>query len=134
MQNPSDKKPTLELTPLVEITKTELQPIQDDSDYVSARGNLNNAIAVGTEALSQLADLAELTQDPRIYRVLNEFIANMVIASKTIMDIKQQSLSIRQQETDPNAPTEIHNNLNVNLSMSEALELIKKTVKQDEKQ
>jgi len=84
----------LDLTPL-EPVRPQLVAIKDDSDYQTAKGNIHNVLDVGTAAMGELAEMARLSQDPRVYRVLTELISAMTTANKELMEIKQKDVEIQ---------------------------------------
>ena len=95
----------LDLTPL-EPTKKELIAVKSDDDYQTAKGNMHNVIDVGTRAMTDLADMAQQSQDPRVYRVLTELISAMTTANKELMEIKSKEVEIRHKEEKANdSPT-----------------------------
>lgn len=101
----------LDLTPL-EPTKKELIAVKSDDDYQTAKGNMHNVIDVGTRAMTDLADMAQQSQDPRVYRVLTELISAMTTANKELMEIKSKEVEIRHKEEKANdSPTTVNQNL-----------------------
>lgn len=115
----------LDLTPL-EPTKKELVPVKSDDDYQTAKGNMHNVIDVGTRAMTDLADMAQQSQDPRVYRVLTELISAMTTANKELMEIKSKEVDIRhKEEKADNSPTTVNQNLFVG-STAELLKLMQK--------
>lgn len=115
----------LDLTPL-EPTKKELIAVKSDDDYQTAKGNMHNVIDVGTRAMTDLADMAQQSQDPRVYRVLTELISAMTTANKELMEIKSKEVDIRhKEEKADNSPTTVNQNLFVG-STAELLKLMQK--------
>jgi hypothetical protein len=115
----------LDLTPL-EPTKKELVAIKTDNDYETAKGNMHNVIDVGTRAMTDLADMAQQSQDPRVYRVLTELISAMTTANKELMEIKSKEVDIRhKEEKTDNSPKTVNQNLFVG-STAELLKLMQK--------
>ena len=101
----------LDLTPL-EPTKKELIAVKSDDDYQTAKGNMHNVIDVGTRAMTDLADMAQQSQDPRVYRVLTELISAMTTANKELMEIKSKEVEIRhKEEKTDDSPTTVNQNL-----------------------
>ncbi len=113
---------SLDLTPLVPMKK-DLKAIVSDSDYETAKGNMQNVLDVGTTALSELASMAQLSQDPRIYRVLTELISAMTTANKELMEIKMKEVDIRKAEEKGDKPDTVNNNLFVG-STADLIKLI----------
>lgn len=115
----------LDLTPLEPI-KQQLVAVKSDDDYQTAKGNMHNVIDVGTRAMTDLADMAQQSQDPRIYRVLTELISAMTTANKELMEIKSKEVEIRHKEEKANdSPTTVNQNLFVG-STAELLKLMQK--------
>jgi len=100
----------LDLTPLIP-QKKELKMITSDDDYQMAKGNMQNVLEVGTNALSELASMANLSQDPRVYRVLTELISAMTTANKEMMEIKMKQVDIEQKQQKEQSPQTVNQNL-----------------------
>lgn len=115
----------LDLTPLIP-QKKELTFVKSDDDYQMAKGNMENVIDVGTNALSELASMANLSQDPRVYRVLTELISAMTAANKELMDIKLKQVNIEQKQQKDNSPQTVNQNLFVG-STADLVKLLEKT-------
>jgi len=82
---------TLNLVPIAP-TSQELKVAKvanTDNEYAAVKQNMDSIIDVGTAALSQLAEMATLSQDARVYRVLTELISAMVTANKEVIAMKQ---------------------------------------------
>lgn len=118
---------SLELTPLVP-TKKEIKAVSGSTDYDTAKGNMQNILDVGTDALSELASMAQLSQDPRVYRVLTELISAMTTANKELMEIKMREVEIKKAEQESDKPQNVNNNLFV----GSTAELVKLLQKQEE--
>lgn len=115
----------LNLTPITPQSK-QLVAVRTDDDYQTAKSNMHNVIDVGTAAMGQLASMAELSQDPRVYRVLTELISAMTTANKELMEIKAKDVEIKQAEQKPaDQPTTVNQNLFVG-STAELLKLFQK--------
>lgn len=115
----------LDLTPL-EPTKKELVPVKSDDDYQTAKGNMHNVIDVGTRAMTDLADMAQQSQDPRVYRVLTELISAMTTANKELMEIKSKEVDIRHKEEKADGPKTVNQNLFVGLTTAELVTMLQK--------
>lgn len=103
---------SLNLTPLIP-DKKEIKAIIKNDEYETAKENMNNVIQVGTEALSELATMAQLSQDPRIYRVMTELISAMTTANKELVEIKRINTDIEIKQTKKDEPTTVNQNLYV---------------------
>lgn len=110
----------LDLVPLNENGGEILVPEETtkDADATYVRENMYEIIDTGKDALSEMAEIAQASQDPRAYRVLTELISAMVHANKEMMEIKKISKEIES----PNKKVE--QNLFVG-STSQMLELLK---------
>lgn len=115
----------LDLTPL-EPTKKELIAVKSDDDYQTAKGNMHNVIDVGTRAMTDLADMAQQSQDPRVYRVLTELISAMTTANKELMEIKSKEVEIRHKEEKADGPKTVNQNLFVGLTTAELVTMLQK--------
>lgn len=115
----------LDLTPL-EPTKKELIAVKSDDDYQTAKGNMHNVIDVGTRAMTDLADMAQQSQDPRVYRVLTELISAMTTANKELMEIKSKEVEIRHKEERADGPKTVNQNLFVGLTTAELVTMLQK--------
>lgn len=115
----------LDLTPLIP-QKKDLKMVCSDDDYQMAKGNMENVIDVGTNALSELASMANLSQDPRVYRVLTELISAMTTANRELMEIKTKQVDIELKQRKDNNPQTVNQNLFVG-STAELVKLLEKT-------
>jgi hypothetical protein len=95
---------------------------QVDDDFEFARGHMINVIEKGQEALSDMLQVAGMSQHPRAYEV----IATLV---KTVADANKDLLELQKRKKDLTgigpAPTTVNNNLFVG-STAELQQLIKK--------
>ncbi len=115
---------SLDLTPLVPLKK-DIDVIVCSDDYQTAKGNMQNVLSVGTNAMSQLASIAEMSQDPRVYRVLTELLSAMTTANRELMEIKMKEVEIKNAERKNDKPETINNNLFVG-STAELVALLQK--------
>lgn len=113
----------LDLTPLVP-TRKDVQAIVKNEDYETAKGNMHNVIEVGTGAMNDLAEMAKLSQDPRVYRVLTELLDTMINANKELIQIKKTDSEIKRIDQKDDVPQTVNQNLII--STKELLELINK--------
>lgn len=115
----------LDLTPLIP-QKKELKMVSSEDDYQMAKGNMENVIDVGTNALSELASMANLSQDPRVYRVLTELISAMTTANRELMEIKTKQVDVELKQRKDNSPQTVNQNLFVG-STAELVKLLEKS-------
>lgn len=115
----------LNLTPLIP-DKKEIKAIIKNDEYETAKDNMNNVIHVGTEALSELATMAQLSQDPRVYRVMTELLSAMVTANKELVEIKRINSDIEYKQSKKDEPAVVNQNLYVSTAdLGKMLESIK---------
>lgn len=116
---------SLDIVPLIP-SKKDLAAVKKSDDYETARGNMDNVIEVGTEAMTELAEMAKLSQDPRIYRVLTELLSAMTTANKELMEIKAKEvdIKIKEQSAEKEPAATVNQNLYVG-STAELLEILK---------
>lgn len=117
----------LDLTPLVP-DKKEIRSIKSDNLYETAKGNMEQILDVGQQAVGELYELAKLSQDPRVYRVFTELISAMTAANKELMEIKKVDVEVKEIERVKDQPQTINQNLFVGSTaeLSKFLETVKK--------
>ena len=117
----------LDLTPLVP-DKKEIRSIKSDNLYETAKGNMEQILDVGQQAVGELYELAKLSQDPRVYRVFTELISAMTAANKELMEIKKVDVEVKEIERVKDQPQTINQNLFVGSTaeLSKFIEGIKK--------
>ena len=100
---------TLNLVPIASTSKevTVAKVSNTDNEYAAVKQNMDSIIDVGTAALSQLAEMATLSQDARVYRVLTELISAMVTANKEVIEMKKTASEI----DGGGAPEKVVNNM-----------------------
>lgn len=113
----------LDLVPLQTDNK-KLEVVKNQDEYKAAKENMDTIIAVGTTALSELSTMANVSQDPRVYRVLTELIAAMVTANKEMIEMKKTNKEIQ----DDGEQKTVQNNLFVGSTadLAKMLEQLKK--------
>lgn len=105
---------TLNITPLVP-TAADVRAIKSSNEYETAKSGMEEVIHSGSAAIADLADLARLSQDPRVYRVLAEVLSTMVLANKGLMEIKKMEVEIDgvKKQDEPQQPTTVNQHLHV---------------------
>lgn len=100
---------TLNLVPVSTGSKELVAaPVANTNDeYTAVKQNMDSIIDVGTTALGQLAEMASLSQDARVYRVLTELISAMVTANKEVIAMKEINTKI----DGGSAPEKVVNNM-----------------------
>lgn len=117
----------LDLVPLDSDPKTLVASTPSANDeYEAAKSNMETIVNVGTDALKELASMAQASQDPRIYRVLTELIMAMTTANKEIIQMKKTNSEIKEPENS--GPTTVQNNMFVGSTaeLARMLEELKK--------
>lgn len=98
-----------------------------EDDFSSARHNIHDMINTAKDAISNLSQIANLSQQPRAYEVLAKLIETSVKANKDLLDIQEKIKQIKNIETktsiSDNSKT-INNNLFVG-STSDLQKLLK---------
>ena len=116
----------LDLTPLVP-DKKEIRSIKGSNEYETAKGNMEQILDVGQQAVGELYELAKLSQDPRVYRVFTELISAMTTANRELMEIKKVDTEVKEIERVKDQPQTINQNLFVGSTaeLSKFLETVK---------
>lgn len=119
---------SLNLTPLsknVEIVDINPQTTtSQDFDY--ARGNLIAAIEKGQEALSDVVQVAGMTQSARSFEAVASILNAVTTANEKLLDLSKKKKEIEAAD----GPSTINNNLFVG-STAELLKLIKNDDKKE---
>jgi len=113
------------LQPLVPANKIEVTPVTAEDDYEAARGNLESVVEVTMTAVSQMATIAQQTEDPRAYRVLNELLTTALASSKAFVEIKQMDADTKLKENASKGPQTVNQNLFVG-STAELADMLEK--------
>lgn len=106
-----EKLPSGEKTPQSEDT-TERE------DYMFARENIRDMIETGSVALSEIMELARLSQHPRAYEV----VATMY---KSVLDANKELSSLKDPKKDTTNEKVVNNNLFVG-STNDLLDMLQK--------
>jgi hypothetical protein len=78
----------LNLTPLVPVNNIHVQMTKGNTEFETAKGNIEQLIEVGQQAFGELAFLAQQSSDGRVYRVLTEMLTSLVAANKELVEIR----------------------------------------------
>jgi hypothetical protein len=78
----------LNLTPLVPVNNIQVQMTKGNTEFETAKGNIEQLIEVGQQAFGELAFLAQQSSDGRVYRVLTEMLTSLVAANKELVEIR----------------------------------------------
>ena len=81
-----------------------------EQDLSTVRDNLSNAIGVSQQAVQDMLSIAQQSQHPKAYEVLNAVIKTYADISMGLADLqmKKQRILSKQQSTDPQT---VNNNL-----------------------
>jgi len=115
---------SLNLTPLnskaevIDIQPNSSQTVNQDFDY--ARGNLVAAIEKGQEALSDIVQVAGMTQSARSYEAVASILNAVTNANKELLELSKKKKEIIEDDK----PSTVNNNLFVG-STAELLKMIK---------
>jgi hypothetical protein len=125
---------TLDLVPLDQLQPTTLPTVsnhgdnQVEDDFEFARGHMINVIEKGQEALSDMLQVAGMSQHPRAYEVIATLMKTMADANKDLLELQKRKKDLTG--IGP-VPTTVNNNLFVG-STAELQRLIKKQNEQTE--
>lgn len=117
---------TLNLTPYSndEAVVAEVINNENIADVIqTAKDNVENARDIASQAVADVLELAQRTQDPKIYEVLNGLLKTYSDISSGTIDIllKKQRFD-RNEASDPSAPTKVEQHLHV--STADLLKMI----------
>jgi len=112
---------SLNITPLPRSNQGELIPRETTSqDFDYARGNLIAAIEKGQEALTDVVQVASMTQSARSFEAVASILNAVTSANEKLLDLSKKKKEIEAAD----GPSTINNNLFVG-STAELLKLIK---------
>ena len=80
-----------------------------DTDYNYARENLYNVIERGSDALSNLVEIANQSESPRAYEIVGQLIKTLSDANKDLLEVQNKVKKLRE-ETEK-GPTNVTNAL-----------------------
>lgn len=116
---------TLDLAPLPQQPLAVVEPTHSDQitdDFEYARGNLISAIEKGQEALTNIVDVAGMSQHPRAFEVVATLLKTVADANKDLLELQKRK---RDLTGIASTPTTVNNNLFVG-STAELQQLIKR--------
>jgi|TARA_R110000851_G_scaffold167524_2_gene313183 hypothetical protein len=116
----------LELEPIKKDIKQANQLVKDskiDNDFEYARGNLYQVIENGSNALTDLLQVAQQGQHPRAYEVVATLVRTLSDANIALMDLTKKKQDITGEAVKN--PNTVNNNLFVG-STGDLQKLIKK--------
>jgi hypothetical protein len=120
----------LELEPLKkDITKAK-EIVSDsklDNDFEYARGNLYQVIENGSNALTELLEVAQQSQHPRAFEVVATLVRTLSDANIALMDLSKKKQNIETTANGGKNPSTVNNTLFVG-STGDLQKLIKKQI------
>lgn len=94
-------------------------------DFESARANIYTMVETAKDAIQNLSQIADSSQQPRAYEVLAKLIDTTISANKSLLDLQEKIRQIKDIETTHNDKAKtINNNLFVG-STSELQKILK---------
>lgn len=114
----------LDIVPMQEVLpKVQKQSPQEvDDDYHYARVNMINVIDKGKEALDDMLDVAQQSQQPRAYEVIATLIKTLSDSNKDLLELSKKAKELKKDQDD--GPKTVNNNLFVG-STAELQKLLK---------
>lgn len=109
---------TQELTQEV-IPAATVDQVEQDFEY--ARGNMIAVIEKGQEALGDILQIAQQSQQPRAFEVVSDLVKTLAQTNKDLLELMKQKKDIENKD----GPKTVNNNLFVG-STAELLKLMKK--------
>jgi hypothetical protein len=94
---------------------------QVENDYQFARENMIVAIEKGSEALVDILEIAQKSQQPRAFEVVSDLVKTLAQTNKDLLELIKQKKEIESKD----GPKTVNNNLFVG-STSELLKMLKK--------
>ena len=120
----------LELEPIKkDITKAQdiVKDSKLDNDFEYARGNLYQVIENGSNALSDLLQVAQQSQHPRAFEVVATLVRTLSDANIALMDLSKKKQNIETTANGGKNPSTVNNTLFVG-STGDLQKLIKKQI------
>lgn len=100
----------------------------ENEDFQYAKNNIKNFIEKGDQALNELLEIAQQSQHPRAYEVLQKMIETLVKANQQLIETKKINSEVYRVPTETKKT--IHNNLFVG-STAELSKMIEDKRKKD---
>ncbi len=111
---------TLDLQPMPP-KQVDIPDVNDDFEF--ARGNMIAVISKGQEALSDMLEVAGMSQSARSYEVVATLISTVAAANKDLLDLSKKKKELMKVD-DQRGPSTVNNNMFVG-NASELLKMIK---------
>lgn len=111
---------TLDLRPMPP-KRVDIPTVDDDFEF--ARGNMIAVISKGQEALSDMLEVAGMSQSARSYEVVATLISTVAAANKDLLDLSKKKKELMKVD-DQRGPSTVNNNMFVG-NASELLKMIK---------
>lgn len=107
--------------PVVQSEPTEPQAVEEEIEDV--RDNLHNAISLSQQAVQDMLSIAQQSQHPKAYEVLNSMIKTYADISMGLADLQMKKQRLVGSKPASQEPQTINNNLFVG-STAEMLKII----------
>ena len=119
----------LNMNPLQPLLTTAQKRSLVPTDYEYARGSMISVIEKGNEALSDMLNVAQQSQQPRAYEVVATLLKTIADTNKDLLELQKKHKDIENMD-GPQTPQTINNNLFVG-STAELQKLIKQQNEQE---
>jgi hypothetical protein len=119
----------LNMNPLQPLLTTAQKKSLVPTDYEYARGSMISVIEKGNEALSDMLNVAQQSQQPRAYEVVATLLKTIADTNKDLLELQKKHKDIENMD-GPQTPQTINNNLFVG-STAELQKLIKQQNEQE---
>lgn len=113
----------LDLQPIPPKVTDHIPDIEDDFDY--ARGNMIAVIEKGQEALSNMLEVAGMSQQARSYEVVATLMKSVADANKDLMELSKRKKDLMKAD-EVKGPGTVNNNMFVG-NAADLLKMIKNT-------
>lgn len=101
------KKDVIDITPVVVDEREDSQKIS--ADYEIAQKKLREVLEITTASVDELVDLAQQSQHPRVYEVLNGFLKTLESTSKSLIELHKQKQDLEKKEEKKEAEAQVNN-------------------------
>lgn len=96
---PAPKQEVVEVTPVIEPTKNEVELTPDaEEDYTLSRNTFRQLIRKGNDVMENLTDLAKESESPRAYEVLATMMKTIADTTKDLYDLQKKTKDLKSKE------------------------------------
>lgn len=107
-------------TEVVEYDQTSEKQIDDDLVFV--RKNLYELVETGMDSLTELTNIAKMSQHPRAFEVLNAALKTLADLNKDILEVQQKKKALKISTYE--GPEVVHNHQHLTLTTTELNRMI----------